>query len=99
MTVYRKELNYRNIGPVAQTRHFSKVKNTSGSPICEIIVSLKTAGEPAAILHSLEHSYKGFLNPLYSVLRIQPLLKTQEKSKCLYISWHGKYASFSSELH
>lgn len=80
MTVYRKELNYRNIGPVAQNRAFFSLKseNTSGSLICEMIVSLKTAGDSAAILHSLEHSYKDFLNPLV-VFRIQSLLKIQEK--------------------
>lgn len=80
MTVYRKELNYRNIGPVPQNRAFFSLKseNISGSLICGIIVSLKTAGDSTAILHSLEHGYKDFLNPQV-VFRIQSLLKIQEK--------------------
>lgn len=80
MTVYRKELNYRNIGPVAQNRALFSLKseNTSGSLIREVIISLKTAGDSATILHSLEHSNRDFVNPL-AVGRIQSLLKIQEK--------------------
>lgn len=82
MIVYRKELNYRNIGPVAQNRVFFSLlkesENTSGSLISERIIFLKTAEDTAAIWHSLEHRYKDFLKPVV-VLRIQSLLNTQEK--------------------
>lgn len=80
MTVYQKEPNYRNVGPVAKNRAFFSLKseNTSGSLRCEIITPLKTAGDSAAILHSLERSYKDFLSPLVG-LRIQFLQKIQEK--------------------
>lgn len=55
-----------------------KSENTSGSLVSERIIFLKTAGDTAAIWHSLEHSYKDFLKPVV-VLRIQSLLNTQEK--------------------
>jgi len=99
MTGYRKELSYRNSGPVAQNRAvFSlKSKHTSGSLIREIILSLKTAGDSAAVLHPLEHSYKDLLNPTGCTPDTVPA-ENIEKSKCVYISWHGKYASYSSEL-
>lgn len=78
MTVYRKELNYRYIGPIVQSRAFFSLKseNTPGSLTCDRIVSLETAGD--SILHSREHSYKNFLNPLV-VPKIHSLMKIKGK--------------------
>lgn len=78
MTVYRKDLNYRCIGPIVQSRAFFSLRseNTPGSLACDIIVSLETAGD--SIPHSWEPGYKNFLNPLV-VPKIQSLMKIKGK--------------------